>query len=285
VVVDNGSADGTREMMPEKHPGVLYEWLPGNMGTRAINRGFELAAGDVFWVSNNDSYPESPDALAHVAAILEAHPDVHIIGSADVEVGDGNRIYNWHPVEVDKTQEPASGFPTNLFHGTGAAIRREVVTKIGGFWDVFGYEELDFCTRAIAAGFNVRYFPSIRTLHFSSPRSRPLTGRWVAASHHMMRYTWRHMPFGEALYRSAFYYPYFLLQGLSYPASFREFGQVIVGMPATAWRTFRNERQVVPRSRLRDVTMGLGPLRVTWPFIVQAVKRRLARARRGSATW
>jgi GT2 family glycosyltransferase len=279
VVIDNGSTDGTREMMARDYPDLVYEWLPENAGTRAINLGLENATGDAFWVSNNDSYPEGKDALARAAAVFEKHPDIHVIGTENLEMGDGGRIYQWHPLPVPKDAEPEGGFPTNLFHGTGAAIRREVIETIGGFWDVFGYEELDFCTRAIAAGFHVRYIPSIRTLHFNSPKSRVLTDRWVGAATHMMRYVWRHLPLGEALYRTAFYYPYFLLQGFSYPARPREFLAVLIGMPRTAIRTFRTERRVIPRGKLREVTLGLGPLAVTWPFVVQALKRRVRRLR------
>jgi GT2 family glycosyltransferase len=284
VVVDNGSTDGTREMMREEFPEAVYEWLPCNMGTEAINRGFALATGDVFWLSNNDSRPESADGLARVAALLAAHPEVDIVGSENLEMIDGGRIYDWHPIRVDKSRIPPGGFPTNLFHGTGAAVRRRVVDAIGGLWDVFGYEEMDFCARAIARGFQVRYRPDIRTLHFSSPRERVPTDRWVAAALNMMRYTWRHFPLGAALYRSTIYYPYFLLQGLAYPARPSEFARVIVGMPQMAFRTMAHERQVAPAAVRPQLTMGIGPLRLTWNHLRQVAARRLGRLRRARAS-
>jgi GT2 family glycosyltransferase len=282
VVMDNGSTDGTREMIAAEFPEVVYEWLDGNRGTAAITRGFARATGDTYWVSNNDSYPESDEALARVVEILELHPDVDIVGSEDVEAGDGYRIYDWHPRRVDKVHAPPGGYPTNLFHGTGAAIRRRVIERIGGFWDWFCYEEMDLCARAIKAGFHVRYVPAIRTLHFSSPRSRVPTDRWVLAATNMMRYTWRHLPLESALYRSAFYYPYFLMQGMLIRARPREFLAVIAGMPRVALETCRQGRQPIPRSRLRELTLGLGPVRLTWNHLRQVIRRRWTRWRRGA---
>ena len=281
VVIDNGSTDGTREMMCADFPEVVYEWLDSNRGTAAINRGFALASGDAYWVSNNDSYPECDDALARVVGLLEQCPDVDIIGSEDVEAADGHRIYDWHPIRVNKIDVPPGGYPTNLFHGTGAAIRREVIESVGGFWDWFCFEEMDLCARAIKAGFHVRYVPTIRTLHFSSPRSRVPTDRWVLAATNMMRFTWRHFPLGSALYRSLFYYPYFLMQGVAIRAKAREFRAVITGMPRVAFETWRTARQPIPRNRLRELTLGLGPARLTWNHLRQVSNRRWKRWRRG----
>jgi GT2 family glycosyltransferase len=282
VVIDNGSTDGTREMMAADFPEVVYEWLEGNRGTAAINRGFARATGDTYWVSNNDSFPEDDDALARVVEILERHPDVDIIGSEDVEVADGHRIYDWHPRRVDKVHAPPDGYPTNLFHGTGAAIRRRVIERIGGFWDRFGYEEMDLCARAIKAGFHVRYVPAIRTLHFSSPRARVLADRWVLAATNMMRFTWRHLPLESALCRSAFYYPYFLMQGVLIGAGPRDLIAVSAGMTRAAREACRGERQPIPRSRLRELTLGLGPVRLTWNHLRQVIRRRWLRWRRGA---
>ncbi len=279
VVIDNGSTDGTREMMQGEFGDLLYEWLPYNMGTHAINIGFAKASGDVFWLSNNDSYPESSEALAQVATLLDRFPEVHIVGTEDIEVRDGNRVYQWHPLPVDKSAMPPDGFPSNLFHGTGAAVRRSVVDDIGGFWDVFVFEELDFCTRAIARGYSVRYVPAIRTLHFASPRSRVPIERWIAAAKNLTRYHWRHFPLAQALLRTILYYPYFLLQGLAYPAAPSALFDVIFGIPAEMFRTIRRERRPIPRDKVAAVTLGQGALRPMLRYARSAVSRRLLRRR------
>src|SRR5688572_22953765 len=83
VIIDNGSRDGTREMMGSEFPDIIYEWLPYNMGTHAINIGFERSRGDIVWLSNNDSYPEDPAVFERVVDIFRRFPHVHILGTED----------------------------------------------------------------------------------------------------------------------------------------------------------------------------------------------------------
>jgi hypothetical protein len=103
----------------------------------------------------------------------------------------------------------------------------------------------------------------------------------VLAATNMMRFTWRHFPVGQALYRSFFYYPYFLMQGAALGAKPREFVAVITGMPRTAFDTCRTSRQPIARKRLRELTLGLGPVRLTWNHVRQVIHRRWKRWRRG----
>ncbi len=279
VIIDNGSRDGTREMMASEFPDVFYEWLPYNMGTHAINIGFERSRGDIVWLSNNDSYPEDTTAFERVVEIFTRFPHVHILGTEDIEMNDGGRVYHWHPFDVDKTAVPADGFVTNNFHGTGAAVRREVLDTIGGFWDTFIYEEMDLCTRAIAAGFSVRYFPDIRTLHFGSPRERVQVERRILAAKNIMRYTWRYFPLFRALGRSVVYwvvYSLISLRHLNEPAAVLE---IQFGMAMEMCRAWRKERRVIPSEKLRDVTLGKGVVMPIVRYLVTAVGRSLRRGR------
>lgn len=280
VVIDNGSRDGTREMMAEEFPDVLYEWLPYNMGTHAINIGFERAKGSILWLSNNDSYPEANTCFEQIVSLFERFPHVHIVGTEDVEMNDGGKVYHWHPLVVDKSAMPPDGFVTNNFHGTGAAVRREVLDAIGGFWDSFIFEEMDFCTRAIVAGFSVRYVPSIRTLHFGSPRSRVQVERRLLAAKNMMRYTWRYFPFFRAVGRTAVYWVVYTLYSGLHLAEPLVLLEMQHSMAATVVRTLRRERTVIPAHKLRDVTLGQG---VVWPvvqYIGIAIRRNVLRWRK-----
>src|SRR5512133_4302984 len=145
-----------------------------------------MSTGDIIWRTDSDSHPESTKAFQMAADIFSTQPDIHIISTEDIEVRKGNEPWNWYPLPCDKVNVPAEGYKANFFPGTGAAIKREVFNKIGGLWE-FGFEELDFCTRAIVAGFNVRYFPNIRTLHYGSPQDRDNTNRWIWTSRQFMR--------------------------------------------------------------------------------------------------
>ncbi len=280
VIIDNGSTDGTREMMQADFPQVEYLWLPYNMGTHAINIGFERARGEVLWLSNNDSYPEGNDAFARLADFLTEHQHVDIVGSEDIEVRDGNKIYHWHPIDVNIEDMPPDGFKTNLFHGTGAAVRRRVYEDIGGFWDVFLFEEMDYCARAIARGYSIRYLPTIRTLHFASVNQRVNYERWIMSALNMSRFTWRYFPFWQAVYRMSLYFPYFFMQGLFYPARPIQMLDVMFGMVHQSIRAYRRERSPLTRDQLQQVTLGLSPLKMMWRYISKVLQRRLNRRRK-----
>jgi GT2 family glycosyltransferase len=270
VIIDNGSTDGTREMMEEEFSDVIYQWLPYNMGTHAINIGLEVSHGDIIWFSNNDSYPESTEAFQEIVDIYEQHSHVDIIGSEDVEMRDGGKIFHWHPEEVDKGNVPPDGYPTIMFHGTGAATRRTVIDKIGGFWDTFTYEEIDFCTRAIKEGFNVRYFPNIRTLHFASPRSRNQSNRWLLTCHTLIRYYWRHFPTSSALVRTLANIPFHMAIGVFHRFSPLILFEGLLQMILTMFSTARKERNPFAKKDESTFTLGKSP----WAPMIGYFKER-----------
>ena len=274
IVLDNASTDGTREMMPKEFPEIQYLWLPDNFDIRTINIGVDLAEGDVIWRTDSDSYPESENAFGQVVEIFNKFPEIDIISTEDIEVGKNNSVWEWYPIEVDKNNIPEGGYKAHAFPGTGAAIRKKVFDRIGGFWE-FGFEEIDFCTRAIVAGFNIRYFPNIRTLHFASPRDRNNANRWVQISRQYIRYTWRYFPFFQAVWRTiVLYYCQILFAVLArLPLS-----AIIEGsfsMIAVIFSTARNERSIVPKEKIKDITMGVSIFSTQMKFFKELIKKNL----------
>jgi GT2 family glycosyltransferase len=276
IVIDNESTDGTREMMEANYPQVKYMWLPDNFDIRAINIGVEMSTGDVIWRTDSDSHPESPMAFQMAADIFEKHPNIHIISTEDIEVRKGNEPWNWYPLPCDKENVPPKGYKANFFPGTGAAIRREVFDKIGGFWE-FGFEELDFCTRAIVAGFNVRYFPNIRTLHYASPQDRDNPNRWIWTSRQFMRYNWRYMPTGLALKRMFQIFLFQMMSAIVYRYPLLAVIECFFTLLAVTFYTIRNERQVVPENKLEDITLGVSLAKTQYRFFKQVLLSKIRR--------
>jgi GT2 family glycosyltransferase len=256
IIVDNASDDGTREMIENDYPEVKYLWLPDNFDIRSINIGIEMSDGDIIWRTDSDSNPESEHEFQKVIDIFEKHSDIDIISMEDVEVRRGNLIWEWYPIKVDKNNIPENGFKAHIFPGTGAAIRRKVYDKIGGFWE-FGFEELDFCTRAIVAGFSIRYFPNIRVLHYATPTERDNSERWIRISKQFVRYTWKYFPFFKALWRFFVIFLSQLLQAIISKVSVGAFVEGILTMLTTVFSTYRKERRVVPNELLHEITMGV----------------------------
>ena len=255
IVVDNASNDGTREMMKNDFADIEYLWLPENFDIRSINIGIEMSSGDIIWRTDDDSYPEQPDAFEKIVEIFEQNEDIHIICSEDIEVRQNYKIWEWYPNKVDKINIPVKGYIANSFPGTGAGIRREVYDKIGGFWE-FGFEELDFCTRAIVAGYNIRYFPNIRTLHFASAGNRNNSVRWVKISKQLIRYQWKYFPFWMALRRTILYFNVQFIEAVMKRLPLSAIFEGLFGMLSVAFGAYREERQVVPLNKIHEITLG-----------------------------
>jgi GT2 family glycosyltransferase len=259
IVIDNGSTDGTKETIPQLFPTVYYEWIPENFDIRSIILGVYKSEGDIIWRCDSDSFPESPDTFERVVEIFQKHPDIDIIAVEDVEVRRGNEIWHWYKKPVDKTNVPPEGYPSAGFSGGGAAIRRKVFETIGGF-NGFGYEEFDFSARAIIAGFNIRYFPNIRSLHFASESERFRKERWLHSSIQFIRYTWRFFPFWHAIGRSLVIITFQLLEGVIQRVGFLRFVEGFLSMISTAIHTYRTERMVAPKDKLKLLTISGGVL-------------------------
>ncbi|MFA7627744.1 MAG: glycosyltransferase family 2 protein, partial [Candidatus Kapaibacterium sp.] len=257
IVVDNGSDDGTREMMGSEFPHIDYTWLPDNFDIRSLNIAVFRSSGDIIWRTDDDSYPEDKDAFKKISSIFEENDDIDIICSEDIEVRDRYQIWEWYPLKVDKINIPPKGYQAHIFPGTGAGIRRRVFDKIGGFWE-FGFEELDFCTRAIVAGFGVRYFPNIRTLHFASGFNRIPDDRWVKLYKQMIRYQWKYMPFHLAFGRMLFYMFIASIEAVYKKIRPAAYFEGMFGMISVSFMAYRNERNVVPADKMYDVSLGTG---------------------------
>jgi GT2 family glycosyltransferase len=276
IIIDNQSTDGTREMIKEEYPDIKYLWLPDNFDIRSINLGIEMSCGDIIWRTDSDSHPESEFAFEQVLEIFNKHPEIDIISTEDIEVRKGNQPWAWYPLPIDKNNIPDGGFKANFFPGTGAAIRRKVYDTIGGFWK-FGFEELDFCTRAIIAGFNVRYFPNIRTLHYASPQDRDSPNRWVKLSKQHIRYNWRYFPFWKAFGRTVQIIFYQSILAVMNRLPLSAYFEGFFGMLEVILSTYRNERNIVPKEKLYDITLGVSIAHTQFRFFKQVIGTKIRR--------
>jgi glycosyltransferase involved in cell wall biosynthesis len=74
IVLDDGSTDNTREVLSSYVGRIVWESHP-NMGeTRTVNKGIEMARGEIIAVVNSDD-PLLPGAVGKAVAFLQEHPD------------------------------------------------------------------------------------------------------------------------------------------------------------------------------------------------------------------
>ncbi len=94
IVADNGSDDGSVEMVRAEFPYVRLIETGGNVGFgRANNLALRDARGRHFCLLNSDA-EALPGALAKTAAYLDAHPDVGLAGG-QLQWPDGRAQTSW----------------------------------------------------------------------------------------------------------------------------------------------------------------------------------------------
>ena len=75
IVVDNGSGDGSVDLLGKKWPGIHLEKLPANRGfALANNHGARIAQGKWLALVNNDAFP-APEWLEELLAASEKNPE------------------------------------------------------------------------------------------------------------------------------------------------------------------------------------------------------------------
>jgi GT2 family glycosyltransferase/glycosyltransferase involved in cell wall biosynthesis len=189
LVVDNGSRDGSAGTLREMLDGAsgasslgLID-LPANLGFPAgCNVGIERALRtDAEWIILvNSDVVLAPDALALLLADARANPQAGILGPLVLSRHEPDQISSCgisYFVRSGRmvsplTGKPASAAPQGSFDvpavsGCAMLIRRDVFEKAGLLDPAyfFFFEDVDFCLRARAAGFDVRCVPAAHAYH------------------------------------------------------------------------------------------------------------------------
>lgn len=177
VVVSNGSTDGTRDLFSDgaKYDRDCIEFYhyDEQLGvSEARNVGYRKASGDILVTIDDDAVLANADATGNVVSEFEADDDVGILSF---------KIVNQHTQQVESDKIPSrddtkSGdepFQCAYFLGGGNAIRAEVFETVGYYPSDFTYsfEELDLSYRALDAGFDIKYVPSVVVIHKAEPKS------------------------------------------------------------------------------------------------------------------
>jgi N-acetylglucosaminyl-diphospho-decaprenol L-rhamnosyltransferase len=190
IVVDNGSADGTLELVRERFPEVRVIEQENRGLAAGWNSGVLAGSGRYFLILNSDAWAVG-DGVEALVAFADEHPEAAVVGP---------RLSN-----PDGTlQRSVRGFPTvwrlateylflrklaprsralNSFYagpfahdrvyeaefvmGAAFLVRREAVDAVGlADEDFFLFsEEVDWCYRFRAAGWKVLFYPGAEFVH------------------------------------------------------------------------------------------------------------------------
>lgn len=184
ILVDNGSSDGSLDLVREKYPQVEIAALPENFGfCRAVNEGIRRAETPYVILLNNDTrvFPDfveklyqgiasRPGAFSGGAMMIQAHDH----GKLDA-AGDYYSALGWGFARGKGKNPENFTSPCRVFAVcAGAAIyRREEFLERGLFDEEhFAYlEDMDVGYRARIAGYRNVYEPMARIIHVGSAAS------------------------------------------------------------------------------------------------------------------
>lgn len=175
VVVDNGSVDGTAEALIEVFPLVRIVRLEKNMGvSTGRNEGIAIAKGEIIFLLDSDASP-GIDTIKKIVARFQNAPEIGVINSKIVNSNTGTLdggpgwVYSSRMVTQQNKE-----FLSYSFSEGGAAIRKQVLDRVGLFWDFlfFGCEGQELSLRILDAGYKILYYPDAIVSHRASPHAR-----------------------------------------------------------------------------------------------------------------
>lgn len=179
ILVDNGSEDGSLDLVRQEYPEVRVLALGQNRGfAGACNAGITAAGGELIALLNNDTEAD-PHWLEGVVMAFARHPEAGMIASKMLlfdrrdtfhTAGDfyrldgvpGNRGV-WQR-DIGQFEQEEEVFSAN---GGSAAYRRAMLEQIGLLDEDFFYscEDIDLAWRAQLAGWRCVYTPHARVYH------------------------------------------------------------------------------------------------------------------------
>ena len=191
VVADNGSTDGSIEMVERDFPDVWLHVDPSNPGYGgASNAAIEQTDAPYVLLLNSDTLLR-PGAVAALSRYLDQHPRTAIVGprllnrdgslqpscfpfptplNTLLVKGNLGRALRYVPVVRERyLRSWAHNRPRRVpwVRGAALALRRESFDALGGFDESFFmyFEEVDLCRRAWNAGWEVHFAPGAEILH------------------------------------------------------------------------------------------------------------------------
>ncbi|HEV3232252.1 MAG TPA: glycosyltransferase family 2 protein [Candidatus Dormibacteraeota bacterium] len=187
LVVDNGSGDGSAELVRRDFPGVRLVEAGRNLGFAAGNNlGMREARGPYLVLLNNDTRVR-PGWLAALVAAADTDPRAGAV-TAKILFAASGAIQNAGSLLLSDGSGADRGFeqvdtgqfdtPEEVFAGCGASLllRRRALEATGGLDEDFFmyYEDTDLCWRLRLRGWRVLYEPRAVVDHLHAVTS----GEW-----------------------------------------------------------------------------------------------------------
>jgi N-acetylglucosaminyl-diphospho-decaprenol L-rhamnosyltransferase len=209
IVVDNGSTDGTAELVRERHPAAGVVRFADNRGSAARTAAVALASTEFVAFSDDDSWWQA-GALARGVAALRADDRLGLVAGR-VLVGPEQRL---DPASSEMRESPLALDPPLQgprvlgFVACAAICRRDAYLATGGFHPRYGVggEEALLALELAHRGLACAYLDDVVAYHhparISSDHESHRQRRRSVARNDLWT-AWLRLPVGQALLRTA----------------------------------------------------------------------------------
>lgn len=154
IVIDDGSIDGTSEMVRSEFPSAILMRNEQSLGIIAArNRAIALAKASILFTLDDDAVYTAPNTLSVVLKCFE-HPRVGAVAIPYLNYVNGNEVGTSNVVPWANE----SDFPCiTAFSGGACAFSVELFRACGGYSGVGRqHEEVSLCLQLLAKGYVVR---------------------------------------------------------------------------------------------------------------------------------
>ena len=250
VVVDNCSADGTREMLRREYPWVRLVERQTNSGlAEGRNILVRLArAPVVFWMDDDCELVED-NCLELLVEQIETHPDYAVVFARILE-GDDGPPHAFPPKDVPRERFQMQPALPATFASGGTCVRREQFLDIGGYdGDFFRMTvEHAYSYKVFNAESLICYYPKATIIH--RPHSFGRNYRTISfySTRNKLLGIWRYMPAHVALVYTIFELTGRLTHNLRSPSRLAGFLQGVAALVRKLPRCLLRERRPMGRA-------------------------------------
>ena len=279
VVVDNNSTDGTKELIKAGFPEVRLIELSENTGFNAYNIGMKNARGEIIVVSDDDAYLEY-DGIKKIVDKFNSNPNLCIAACKIIRFPSTPEF----PMDPKEMADTTKSYDIHCFYNAGAGMRKNMIEKIGYYDEDFFIwcSEMSLSTRAIGAGYDVKYFPDITVYHkyyahiyYAHEKSKlniALYYTWINAVFYHWKYFPFHIAFGRTILKLPFDFFRTLLVSRSIVLPFKTLKAIITGFNKNL-----KKRKVIPKQYVKKALGYKSEISNIYSFTKVLIKRKILR--------